>query len=94
MQALLDDELKKNYELPVLHRRIMNQARVSKVGAASVKMGDARVRQVLYLAAMSTARYNEGCRAFYVRLRQQAPFETRGTLSVSNYEIALEIQSS
>ena len=34
------------------------------------KMGDARVRQVLYLAAMSAVRHNVACRVFYVRLRQ------------------------
>ena len=47
-------------------------------------MGDARVRQVLYLAAMSAVRHNVACRVFYVRLRQTGRAHKHAVVAVAN----------
>ncbi len=118
MQALLDDELKKNYELldtiagigreSALMLLILTgnftkfrsakafadyigiapthyESGTSVKGRGSIsKMGDARARQVLYLAAMSAVRHNEACRAFYVRLRQTGHAHKHAVVAVAN----------
>ena len=118
MEALLDDELKKNYALldtiagigreSALMLLILTgnftkfrsakafadyigiapthyESGTSVKGRGSIsKMGDARARQVLYLAAMSAVRYNEACRAFYVRLRQTGHVHRHAVVAVAN----------
>jgi len=118
MQALSDDELKKNYELldtiagigreSALMLLILTgnftkfrsakafadyigiapthyESGTSVKGRGSIsKMGDARARQVLYLAAMSAVRHNVACRVFYVRWRQTGRAHKHAVVAVAN----------
>lgn len=118
MHELLDDELRKNYDLLDCIQGIgkesamtlliltgnfakfrsakafadyigiaptHRQSGTSVQGKGTIsKMGDARARQVLYMAAMSAKTHNPACREFYARLRQTGHAHKQAVIAVAN----------
>lgn len=56
---------------------------VNKRGRIS-KKGNAYLRKLLYLCALSASKHNEGCRLFYQRLRQKGKESSVALIAVAN----------